>query len=64
MGWCRKEGLWQFVSLSADIWILLVTSQSDTTTLLGSNRREYYQILQWMSIANSELLPNSKYFAE
>lgn len=34
-----------------------VTSQSDTTTLLGSNRRDYYSILKWMSLANSDLLP-------
>lgn len=34
-----------------------VTSQSDTTTLLGTNRRDYYNILKWMSLANSDLLP-------
>jgi elongation factor 1-gamma len=34
-----------------------VTSQSDTTTLLGSSRRDYYNILKWMSLANSDLLP-------
>ncbi|KAH8807217.1 glutathione S-transferase [Xylogone sp. PMI_703] len=34
-----------------------VTSQSDTTTLLGSSRRDYYSILKWMSLANSDLLP-------
>ena len=33
-----------------------VTSQSDTTTLLGSSRRDYYDILKWMSFANSDLL--------
>ncbi|KAI1744419.1 glutathione S-transferase [Xylaria scruposa] len=36
---------------------LYITSRSDTTTLLGRNQREYYQVLQWMSLANSELLP-------
>lgn len=34
-----------------------VTSQSETTTLLGSSRRDYYNILRWMSLANSDLLP-------
>ena len=34
-----------------------VTSQSDTTTLLGSSRRDYFEILKWMSLANSDLLP-------
>ena len=33
------------------------TSQSDTTTLLGANRRDYYNIIKWMSLANSDLLP-------
>ena len=33
-----------------------VTSQSDTTTLLGSSRRDYYDILKWMSFANSDFL--------
>ena len=33
------------------------TSQSDNTTLLGSTRRDYYNILKWMSLANSDLLP-------
>ena len=37
--------------------ILKVTSQSDTTTLLGANRRDYFNIQRWMSIANSDLLP-------
>ncbi|KAF3058614.1 Beta-lactamase-like protein 2 [Daldinia childiae] len=37
---------------------LYITGQSDTTTLLGSNRREYYQIIQWMSMINSEMVPN------
>jgi len=36
----------------------LVTAQCDTTTLLGSSRRDYYDIQRWMSMANSELLPN------
>ncbi|ERF68105.1 hypothetical protein EPUS_06916 [Endocarpon pusillum Z07020] len=36
---------------------LYITSQSDTTTLLGSSRRDYYEILRWMSLANSDLLP-------
>lgn len=34
-----------------------VTSQSDTTTLLGSSRREYFDILKWMSYTNSDFLP-------
>ncbi|THC93450.1 hypothetical protein EYZ11_007069 [Aspergillus tanneri] len=36
---------------------LYVASQSDTTTLLGSTRRDYYDILRWMSFANGDLLP-------
>ena len=35
-----------------------VTSQSDTTTLLGSSRRDYLNILRWMSFANSEFIPS------
>ncbi|KAL9610590.1 MAG: hypothetical protein Q9167_004716 [Letrouitia subvulpina] len=35
---------------------LYIASISDTTTLLGSNRRDYYNILKWMSLANSDLL--------
>ena len=35
-----------------------VTSQNDTTTLLGSTRRDYYDILKWMSFANSDFLPS------
>jgi elongation factor 1-gamma len=37
--------------------VYAVTSQSDTTTLLGSTRRDYYNILKWLSLANSDLLP-------
>ncbi|KAH6658479.1 glutathione S-transferase [Truncatella angustata] len=36
---------------------LYITSQSDSTTLMGSNRREYYEIIQWMSFANGDMLP-------
>ncbi|OTA56058.1 glutathione S-transferase [Hypoxylon sp. EC38] len=36
---------------------LYITSQSDTTTLLGRTRRDYFNIIRWMSLANSELLP-------
>ncbi|KAF7585219.1 hypothetical protein BBP40_011658, partial [Aspergillus hancockii] len=36
---------------------LYITSQKDTSTLLGSSRRDYYNILRWMSFANSDLLP-------
>ncbi|KAL8752224.1 MAG: hypothetical protein Q9184_005799 [Pyrenodesmia sp. 2 TL-2023] len=36
---------------------LYITSLSDTTTLLGSSRRDYYDILKWMSLANYDLLP-------
>ncbi|KAI0595133.1 glutathione S-transferase [Biscogniauxia sp. FL1348] len=36
---------------------LYITSQNDNTTLLGSTRRDYYDILKWMSFANSDLLP-------
>ncbi|KAI1504048.1 glutathione S-transferase [Biscogniauxia marginata] len=36
---------------------LYITSQNDKTTLLGSTRRDYYDILKWMSFANSDLLP-------
>ncbi|KAL9038602.1 MAG: hypothetical protein Q9214_005212, partial [Letrouitia sp. 1 TL-2023] len=35
---------------------LYITSLSDTTTLLGSSRRDYYNVLKWMSLANSDLL--------
>ena len=34
-----------------------VTAQSDTTTLLGSTRRDYHDIIRWMSMANSDMLP-------
>ncbi|KAI1758541.1 glutathione S-transferase [Hypoxylon sp. FL1150] len=37
---------------------LYITGQIETTTLLGSNQREYYQIIQWMSMVNSEMVPN------
>ncbi|KAI4157196.1 MAG: hypothetical protein LQ342_008475 [Letrouitia transgressa] len=33
-----------------------VTSLNDTTTLLGSTRHDYYNVLKWMSLANSDLL--------
>ncbi|KAF3023679.1 Elongation factor 1-gamma [Neopestalotiopsis sp. 37M] len=54
-----------FVGSGSDSWVLrecipialYITSQSDTTTLLGSNRREYYEIIQWMSSMNSDVLP-------
>ncbi|KAI1410239.1 glutathione S-transferase [Hypoxylon sp. FL1857] len=36
---------------------LYITSKSDTTTLLGSTRRDYFNIIKWMSLANSDLLP-------
>ncbi|KAL5356056.1 glutathione S-transferase [Aspergillus floccosus] len=36
---------------------LYIASQSDTSTLLGSTRREYYDILRWMSFGNGDLLP-------
>ncbi|KAK4208421.1 glutathione S-transferase [Rhypophila decipiens] len=38
---------------------LYITSQSETSTLglLGANKREYYSILKWMSLINSEMLP-------
>ncbi|KAI0841393.1 glutathione S-transferase [Hypoxylon sp. FL0890] len=36
---------------------LYITSKSDTTTLLGSTRRDYFDIIRWMSLANSDLLP-------
>lgn len=42
----------------ADSDLHKVTSQSDTTTLLGSSRRDYFDILKWMSFANSELIPS------
>ncbi|EMR67231.1 putative elongation factor 1-gamma protein [Eutypa lata UCREL1] len=38
---------------------LYITSRSDTTTLLGSTRREYFETIKWMSLANSDLLPNA-----
>lgn len=43
---------------SADSGSREVTSQSDTTTLLGSSRRDYFDILKWMSFANSDFLPS------
>lgn len=39
------------------ITIAPVTSQSDSTTLMGKTRREYYEIVQWMSFANGDMLP-------
>ncbi|RYP41564.1 hypothetical protein DL767_000906 [Monosporascus sp. MG133] len=36
---------------------LYITSRSDTTKLLGCSQRDYYNILKWMSFANSDLLP-------
>ena len=36
---------------------LYLASQSDNTKLLGSTRQEYYEIIKWMSLANSDLLP-------
>ncbi|MCJ1400482.1 hypothetical protein MMC11_003688 [Xylographa trunciseda] len=36
---------------------LYLTAQCDTTPFLGSSRRDYYNILKWMSLANSDLLP-------
>nr|WEI48466.1 PtlF [Pestalotiopsis rhododendri] len=36
---------------------LYITAQSDTTTLNGSNRRQYYEIIQWMSFGNGDMLP-------
>ena len=36
-----------------------VTQQSDTTTLLGSSRRDYLDVIKWMSFANSEYLPTA-----
>ncbi|KAI1318234.1 glutathione S-transferase [Xylariaceae sp. FL0255] len=36
---------------------LYVASQSDTTTLLGSTRRDYYDIVRWMSFVNCDFMP-------
>ncbi|KAI8944911.1 glutathione S-transferase [Xylaria longipes] len=36
---------------------LYIASQSDTTNLLGSSRRDYYEILKWMSFANGDFMP-------
>ncbi|KAK4168178.1 glutathione S-transferase [Cladorrhinum sp. PSN259] len=36
---------------------LYIASQSDTTTLLGSTRRQYFDIIRWMSLVNSDMLP-------
>ncbi|KAF2133658.1 glutathione S-transferase, partial [Dothidotthia symphoricarpi CBS 119687] len=36
---------------------LYITSRSDCTALLGATSRDYYDILRWMSMANSDLLP-------
>jgi elongation factor 1-gamma len=36
---------------------MLVASKSDTSTLLGATRRDYYDIIRWMSFANGDLLP-------
>lgn len=47
-----------FILCSADSGSQKVTSQSDTTTLLGSSRRDYFDILKWMSFANSDVLPS------
>lgn len=34
-----------------------VTSQEPESFLLGSSRKDYYSILKWLSLANSDLLP-------
>ncbi|RAK79025.1 glutathione S-transferase family protein [Aspergillus fijiensis CBS 313.89] len=36
---------------------LYITGQSDTTMLLGATRREFYEIVKWMSLVNADLLP-------
>ncbi|KAF2691133.1 glutathione S-transferase, partial [Lentithecium fluviatile CBS 122367] len=36
---------------------LYITSQNPENTLLGSTRKDYYNILKWLSLANSDLLP-------
>ncbi|KAI8625041.1 glutathione S-transferase [Xylariaceae sp. FL1651] len=51
--------------VASDGWVLsecipitlYIASQSDTTTLLGSCRRDYYEILRWMSFANCDFMP-------
>ncbi|KAI0145378.1 glutathione S-transferase [Xylariaceae sp. FL1272] len=51
--------------VAADGWVLSecipitlhVASQSDTTTLLGSSRRDYLEILRWMSFVNCDFMP-------
>ncbi|KAL4994072.1 glutathione S-transferase [Aspergillus recurvatus] len=35
---------------------LYITSQNEQTTLLGSNKKEYAEIIKWMSFFNSEIL--------
>ncbi|RDL31024.1 putative elongation factor 1 gamma-containing protein [Venustampulla echinocandica] len=35
---------------------LYLTSQDEQTTLLGSNKKEYAEIIKWMSFFNSEIL--------
>lgn len=47
-----------FLVLSLFLTIIPVTSQKPSTPLLGRSQAEYYQILQWMSFANSELMAN------
>lgn len=39
------------------ILLYLVGSQEPESIVLGSNRKDYYLILKWMSLANSDLLP-------
>jgi elongation factor 1-gamma len=36
---------------------MLVASQKPESALLGSTRKDYYSILKWLSLANSDLLP-------
>lgn len=42
----------------ADLDCAAVASQCDSTTLLGCNRREYYEVVQWMSSFNTGVLPS------
>ncbi|EOA85732.1 elongation factor EF-1 gamma subunit [Exserohilum turcicum] len=37
--------------------LLYIASQDAESTLMGNSRKDYYSILKWLSLANSDLLP-------
>ncbi|KXT15879.1 hypothetical protein AC579_5531 [Pseudocercospora musae] len=51
------EGQDGYVLTEAMAIAIYLTSQNEKTTLLGKTKQDYASILQWMSFANTELLP-------